>query len=568
MRLNFGPTAMFTLATVAMISVVATVAVIFWLSVVDGLPGDPNLGYSLAHYREILFDTFTYRVIGNTLAFSAISLVVAMILGLPLAWLIERTDFPGKPIVLTLMTVGLLIPGFAVALGWVFLLHPQVGIMNQLLMSVFGFVFAPINIVNIVGMGIIEGLSLSPVIFIMTAVVFRTMNVSLEEAARMSRATMWQTIRQVTLPLALPGIAAAGIYVFAIGFAAFDVPAVIGLSGRIFTFSTYVFQTMNPNEGIPDYGSVAVLSVMMTALAVVLSAWYSAIQTRAPQYAVITGKSYRPSIIPLKNWRAAAVVAVVVYFSVTQLVPLVMLIWASGLPYVQAPSAASIAQFSLRNFYNLPFDLVWTGFRNTLALMVLVPTVTLAASVAISWVVLRSKFRFRRLYDFVAFLPHTLPTIVFGVAAWLLSLFVLRDTIPIYGTIWILVIVYSTVRLSYGTRMTNSALIQIHRELDESALMSGARTAGVMRYILLPLLLPTVLYSWIWIALLTYRELTLPVVLSTASNQPLSVVVWSLVATSSYGAASAVSLFMLVVMLPMLFLYWMLARRVQGASGA
>jgi iron(III) transport system permease protein len=149
------------------------------------------------------------------------------------------------------------------------------------------------------------------------------------------------------------------------------------------------------------------------------------------------------------------------------------------------------------------------------------------------------------------------------VAAWLLALYFLRNVVPIYGTIWILVIVYSIVRLSYGTRMTNSALIQIHRELDESALMSGARTIGILRYILLPLLLPTLLYSWIWIALLTYRELTLPVVLSTAENQPLSVVVWSLVATSSYGSASTVALLMLIIMLPMLLLYWVFARRLQ-----
>ena len=172
------------------------------------------------------------------------------------------------------------------------------------------------------------------------------------------------------------------------------------------------------------------------------------------------------------------------------------------------------------------------------------------------------------MFDFLAFLPHTIPAIVFSVAAWLLALFFLRNVVPIYGTIWILVLVYSVVRLSYGTRMTNSALIQIHRELDESALMSGANTVGVMRYILVPLLLPTLLYSWIWIALLAYRELTLPVVLSTAQNQPLSVVVWGFVATSSYGAASAVALLMLIIMVPMIFVYWFLARRVQRIGDA
>jgi iron(III) transport system permease protein len=151
---------------------------------------------------------------------------------------------------------------------------------------------------------------------------------------------------------------------------------------------------------------------------------------------------------------------------------------------------------------------------------------------------------------------------VFSVAALLLALFVLRGVAPIYGTIWILILVYAIARLSYGTRMTNSALIQVHRELDEAAHMSGAGTFGVFRAVLLPLLAPTVLYAWIWIALLSFRELTLPVVLATGSNLPFSMLVWSYAQSSSYGRASAAALLMLALMAPILLLYWLVARRV------
>jgi iron(III) transport system permease protein len=176
-------------------------------------------------------------------------------------------------------------------------------------------------------------------------------------------------------------------------------------------------------------------------------------------------------------------------------------------------------------------------------------------------VVLRSRLRFRAVFDFLAFLPHTVPTIVFSVAAWLLALFVLRNVVPIYGTIWILIPVYVIAMLAYGTRMTNGALIQIHRELEESARTSGASLGGVMRRVLIPLLRPAILYAWVWIALLSYRELTLPVVLSTNDNEPLSVIVWSLVLSSSFGQGSAVAVTMLVLMLPILAVYWSLARR-------
>jgi iron(III) transport system permease protein len=147
------------------------------------------------------------------------------------------------------------------------------------------------------------------------------------------------------------------------------------------------------------------------------------------------------------------------------------------------------------------------------------------------------------------------------VAAWLLALFVLRDWLPIYGTIWILVLVYVIARVSYGTRMTNGALIQIHRELEESATVCGATTGGVLRAVIVPLLAPAMMYAWVWMALLTYRELTLPVILSTTNIQPLSVVVWGLVYGSHFGHASVVALLMVGLMAPILLVYWIVARR-------
>ena len=158
-----------------------------------------------------------------------------------MAWLVERTDFPGKRVVFTLLTVALVIPGFSVALGWLFLLNPRIGLINIALQSVLGLKAAPFNISTLPGMGLVEGLSLTPVAFIMTAVVFRSMDPALDEAASMGGANLWQTLRRVTVPLAWPGVLAAGIYVFTIGFAAFDVPAILGLTNRIFTFSTYVY---------------------------------------------------------------------------------------------------------------------------------------------------------------------------------------------------------------------------------------------------------------------------------------------------------------------------------------
>jgi iron(III) transport system permease protein len=429
-------------------------------------------------------------------------------------------------------------------------------------MTLFGLASAPFNIATIVGIGIVEGLSLTPITFIMTSVVLRSMDPSLEEAAAMSGAKPWQAVVRVTLRVLWPGLLAAAIYVSAICFAAFDVPAILGLTNRIYTFSTYVFRQLTPTEGPPEYGGVATLSMIMLVIAVAMSWAYRIVQRQAPRYAVVTGKAYRPRIYALGRAKVPAVVFVVLFFLVSQALPLAMLGWAAALPYLQTPSVEALAQLSLGNFRSIPTELLVRSITNTAILMVTVPTVTMAASLAISWVVLRARTRGAAVLDFFAFLPVTVPPIVFSVAALLLALFVLRGVAPIYGTIWILILVYAVARMSYGTRMTNSALIQVHRELDEAAQVSGAGTFGVFRAVLLPLLAPTVLYAWIWIALLSFRELTLPVVLATGRNLPFSMLVWSYAQSSSYGRASAAALIMLVLMAPILLLYWLVARRV------
>ena len=551
------------LAVVLVISlfIIILPGIIFWLSVREGRPIDPDAVYSFVHYIEVFTDSFAYEVLLNTLWFSIVTLLVALSFGLPAAWLVERTDLPGKSLLYTLMTLGLLMPGFAAAMGWLFLLHPRIGIVNSWMMDWFSLSEAPFNIATIVGMGWVQGLNLAPVAFIMTAAVFRAMDPSLEESAEMSGAKFGNIVRKITLPLAWPGILAAGIYIFTIGFAAFDVPAIIGWSNRIFTFSTYMVLQLNPDDDLPQYGRAAALSTLVIILAGALSWWYSRLQSQAHRYQVVTGKGYRPRIMPLRRYVYAAWIFLATYFTLSKLLPFILLIWASLLPFFQGPSAEAFASMSLEHFRELPWGLAAEGIKNTAILMVLTPTIALILSVAFSWVVLRSKLPGRGFFDFVAFLPHAIPNIVFGVGILLFTLYIVRNVIPIYGTLWILLFVFVIARLSYGTRMTNSTLIQIHKDLEESATMSGASTGSVVRHVIVPLLTPTLVYAWLWIALLTFRELTLAIILTTRDNITLPVVVWSLWNASGFGQAAAITLVLIALMVPIIGLYWWVSRR-------
>jgi iron(III) transport system permease protein len=560
-----GGTSLSTILLVGVAAVSAIVlgllAVVIWLAFIEGSPGIGATVYTLANFAEVLADARTGQVILDTTVFSCISLAVALGFGIPAAWLVSRTDLPGKTLLFTLMTIGMLVPGFTSAMGWLFLMHPRIGLVNVFLMRTFGLSQAPFNIASLTGMGWVQGLNLAPLAFIMTAAVFQAMDPALEEAAQMSGANPWRTLRRVILPLASPGIMAAAIYIFTIGFAAFDVPVIIGWSNRIFTFSTFLYLLVSPQDVLPKYGVAAALSTVVMAIAALLSWWYARMQARSRQYAVVTGKAYRPRLLALRWAVVPAWAFLILYVVLGTVLPILLLAWSSLLPFFQMPSQIAFKVASFNHYRSLPWSLVLTGMGNTAILMVLTPTITLAIAIAFSWIVLRSKIAMRAAFDVVAFLPHAIPSIIFGVGALLITLYVFQRAVPLYGTIWILLIVFTVGRLSYATRMTNSGLIQLHTELEESAEMSGASLGRVLTRIIVPLLTPTLVYAWLWIALLTMRELTLAVVLSTGGNTTLPVVIWGLWQGGGLGQSSALAMIMLAVMTPLIALYWMIARR-------
>ena len=546
----------------ALLPVVGLLLVVFWMGFWQNGPGEPVV-YTLRHYRNILTDAFTYKTLLNTLGFASTTVIVALFFAIPIAWLVERTDLPAKGVVFTLMAVGALLPTFFTAMGWVFLLHPRIGVVNKLLVNGLGLSESPFNIASIVGMGWVEGLGLSSIAFIMIVATYRAMDPSLEEAARVHGLKFSRTLRYITLPLTFPGILAAAIYIFTIGLSAFEVPAIIGMSNKIFTFSTFIFYKIQPLEELPNYGIAGAVSSLLIVAALLLSWWYFKVLRYSSRYAVVTGKGYRPKVIELgREGRFVAWVFLGSFFIIAKLLPFLLLVWAALLRYFQPPSWAALNQVSLRNFYGLPWTLMLSGAKNTLLLMIAVPTLTLIVCTAISWVILRSQLKWRVVFDALAFLPHAVPSIILALAAVFVALFLLRDAVPLYGTLSILILVYTISRISFATRIINNSLAQIHPELEEAAFAGGLRLLQVMRKILLPLLKPALVYAWLWMALLCYRELTMASVLVTNQNNvTLPMIVWGLWLGGSLNQAAAANLVILAVMLPVVLLYMTFGRR-------
>lgn len=238
-RLAVSP--LLPVALLPMIVVVALVVVCVWISLQSGLVGTAEAKYSLENYAALLDDPFILKVLANTLVFAVATTFVALVVGLPVAWITERTTIRPKELIYAMMTTGLLVPSLFIAMGWTFIANQRIGLVNKALMSVFGLQNGPIKIGTPAGMGFVQGLTLAPLAFVLSVQVFRAMSPALEEAALTSGMSFRKTLWRVTLPLARPAILATLIYIFVIGIATFDIPAVIGLSDNVYVFSTYVF---------------------------------------------------------------------------------------------------------------------------------------------------------------------------------------------------------------------------------------------------------------------------------------------------------------------------------------
>jgi iron(III) transport system permease protein len=529
---------------------IPTLAVLV-MSLRQGLPGQAR-PLTLANFAAVFGDPFTAHVMGNTLAFAAAAIGVTLLFAVPLVWLVTRTDLPGKETIYVLMTIGILIPVFLRVIGWILLFSPQIGIVNQALMAAFGLSEPPLSLYNVIGMAVTQGISFVPAAFFMIVAAYRAIDPALEEAAYTSGASRLQTVLRINLPLTLPAILGVTVYLLMTAISVFETPALLGLPSRTFVLSSAIYFAVTPQTGLPKYGLAATYGLIMMALGLLASYLYFRVVSESKKYAVISGKGYRPRLLELGRWKWLGLAFVAFYFALEIFLPLAALLWASLLPYLQVPSPAALREVSLNNYLALPNYVSWTPILNTIILVLAAPTLTMLISLACSWVVVRSRSAVRGPLDILAFLPHAIPAIVFAVAlAWLALSY--RSWLPIYGSIVIIVLAHTISHLAYGTRTMNSTMIQVHSELEEAGRLSGANALQVFCRILLPLVTPAVFNAWLWLALLSYREVTMALVLYAPSTEVLTTLVWKMWGSSWIGPVSALGVILIAVVTAVVF---------------
>src|SRR5687767_11198224 len=500
------------------------VVMVILMSLRTGFPGE-QVPLTLENFVYVYANAKTYQILLNTVYFAVASVSVTLLITVPLVWILMRTDIPLKKTIYVLLTVGILIPVFLRTIAWILLLSPRIGLVNRWLQQLFDLTSPPFNLYSIPGMAFVQGVSFVPGAFFMLAAAYRSMDPSLEEAAYTSGVGKLRTFLKINIPITWPAIAAVMVYLFMTAIAVFEVPAIIGLPARIHVLSSLIFTSTTPSTGLPDYGLAGAYGAIMLLLGLMLAFLYVRLVKQGKKYTVITGRGYRPRELALGGWKWAALGFVFFYLSIEVFIPFAVLVWASLLPYLQLPSAEAISSLTLKHYLEIPVHVGVRPFINTLVLMFSVPTITMILSVLVSWIVIRTQVSFRGFLDTLAFIPHAVPGILMAVGLAYLGL-AYRDIFPIYGTVLIIVVAHTINWVAYGTRTTNSVMIQVHRELEEAGRVAGASAPRVLRKIILPLIAAGVLNSWIWVGMLSYREVTMSLTLLTRNNVVISTVVW------------------------------------------
>ena len=541
------------LATLPNILLVACVVVAVWLVFVplsallyNAFTEDTGFGpgaFSLDNFIEAYSSWHILRLFGNSLVFALGTAVTTFVMGALVAWVVERTDAPGATLFHTLSLLSFAVPGLLMAMAWIFVFSPNIGWGNAVLMSAFGLGEPPVNIYSMAGMTWALSSHYFPLAYLALGPALRVLDVRMEEAGLMSGGNYPQVFTRVTLPLLRPAILSALLLLFVMGMASYEVPRLIGRPARIDVFTTDIQGAIISTP--PAFGVASALGVTLLAICIMAVYFYRRATRHAESFATITGKGYRPTRVKLGPWRWPVALGIGAMFALALGLPLLTLVWQSFFRNLAQPFFSSAAQATLDNYdFILSYPIFLSAVKTSVLLAAMAATIVAGLTFVMAWIAQRSLPRYGFLLDALAFAPIAIPGVIVG--AGILVAYLMLP-IPIYNTIWILLVAYVTLYLPYGMRFASSGITQIHRELEEAASMAGAGLGQTFRKIMLPLLAPVLLAGWIYVFVLAVRELGASIFLVGPGTHVLgtiSLTMWE--EGGSYGAVAALGVIQIV----------------------
>ncbi len=484
---------------------------------------DGSLGArTFRFYQQLWTGRFFLSSLCNSIIYAFGSATLAILIGTVQAIIVERTNAPGRSLVLFATIVALGVPNVLYTVSWLLLLG-RAGPLNQAIAAYISPEFV-INVYSMWGMILIEGISFVPLTFLLMSAVLKSTDAAFEEAAMMSGASPVRSFWRVTLPMALPGVCALLILIFVRAIESFEVPALVGLAGNINVITTMIYQSSH-SGGRPNYGEAGAYSVCLIAFVAALLIWQGRLSLKSHRFQTITGKGFRPRSINLGPWRWCAAGILAVLFVLVTLLPVAVLIFTSLQPFYEGFSVEAWGRSSLENYKLL---LAPGSFRdsiiNTLILGTCTATIVVPFTALCAWLVAR-RVPGAMILDQLATLPLVFPAIILSVA--FLDLFV-NAPFAIYGTLLSLIIASSMRFLPYGIRYAYAGALQIHSDLEEAATVAGATRWVMFKRVLLPLLSASMISSWLLIFLTSVQTVSLPLLLVGPGSEVMAVTLFDL----------------------------------------
>ena len=462
----------------------------------------PPEQYGLANFAG-LADNPT--VLLNTLYVSLLASGMTMVFGCLLAWILSRTSVPGRGILEQLMGLPYYVTPLLGALAWAALGGPRSGLLNQLWYAMGGR--APlVNVYSPLGIAWVMALFEGSVAFVMISAAMKSMDPALEESSQVLGAGKLQTAVRITLPLMTPAILGTAIFVFAEMLGSFSAAAILGMPDRFFVVTTAIWTLILRFP--PDYPLAAAMGLSLFAIMAGLMYLYGRIVT-AGSYATITGRAYRPRALRM-GWMTWLLFAVcVAYLVLAVVLPMATLGYVSLLRFVTV--IPKDVHWTLSN-YQSAFEMapVRSALGNSLLLGVATATIGAVLMAVLSLIIYRTRMPGRQLLEYVVMFPQSVPRMVFGLGllmAWVVM------PVPVYGTLWLLLIAYLTVFLPLGVRTLSGVVLQIDRSLEESARVCGASWLYQVRTVTMPLLRPGLIAAWMLLFIASVREVGASVLL-------------------------------------------------------
>jgi iron(III) transport system permease protein len=521
-----------------------------------GVPGE----FTFAHYISAYADPLTYQLLFNSFIFAGGSALLATALAATLAWISIRTNAPFRRLFEITAIVPNIFPPAMLAVSWTVLLSPRTGLINRSLMQLFDLSDAPFNLYSLWGMVYVEALITVPLAFLMVSAALYSMDPALEESARVAGSSNLQIAWRITLPIVRPALLASAMLNFVRAIESFDTPAIIALPARIEVFTTKIYReaigAFPPNQNLAAAYGVSLLAVTMLFVY-----FYRRLTARSERYVTVTGRGYRPMIIDLGPWRYVASALAVLILILIVILPSLVLIYVSFITYVHVPSAKTWELLTLDNYVtNLSDSRTYRALKNSLFLSIGGATLCMLLAALTAWVTTKTKAAGRGIIEALTFIPWAFPGTALAIGLLWTYVYV---PLPIYGTLWILMIGYITRFLPYGLRTMTSTIVQLHDDLQQASMVCGASFMTTFRRILLPLLRPGFIAGWILLATIYLREFSTSIFLYSPGAEPLGPLLYHFYVDGNLGPMCSLALVVSLVCMTMI----LIARKIGNVGG-